>query len=61
MKQNWRNCVSIILTCFIFLVLFSKEKDGFFEEDNPSKKIVIVEEELENIDINNIGNLEDSA
>ena len=51
MKQNWRNCVSIILTCFIFLVLFSKEKDGFFEEDNPSKKIVIVEEELENIDI----------
>ena len=31
---------------------------GFFEEDNPSEKVVIVEEELNRVDINDIGNLQ---
>ena len=44
-------------TCFIFLVLFLKNR--FIEEDNPSEKVVIVEEELDGIHIDDIGNLED--
>ena len=31
---------------------------GFIEEDYPSEKVVIVEEELNRVDINDIGNLE---
>ena len=53
-----RRLRSQILTCFIFLVLFSK--NGFVKKSNPSEKNVIVEEELDCIDIDDIGNLEDS-
>ena len=48
-----------ILTCLIFLVLFSKNR-AFIEEDNPSEKNVIVEEGLDGVDIDDVGNLEDS-
>ena len=48
-----------ILTSLIFLVLFSKTR-AFIEEDNPSEKNVTVEERLDVIDIDDIGNLEDS-
>ena len=37
---------------------FQKNLHGFIEEDNPSEKFVIVEEELNGIDIDDIGNLE---
>ena len=38
----------------------SKENHGFIEEEvNPSVKVVMVEEELDGIDINGIGNLVD--
>ena len=47
------------LTCFIFQVLFSKKDHIFIEEDNPSEKVVILEEELNNVDINVFGKLED--
>ena len=47
------------LTRFIFQVLFSKKDHIFIEEDNPSEKVVILEEELNNVDINVFGKLED--
>ena len=53
-----RRLRSQILTCFIFLVLFLKiinVKKATLREKN-----VIVEKELDCIDINDIGNLEDS-
>ena len=37
-----------------------KKNYGFIQEGNPSEKVVIVEEELDGIDIDDIGNLEDS-
>ena len=54
---NSRRLCSQILTCYIFLALFSK-KSQFHR--NPSEKSVIVEEELDYIDIDDIGNVEDS-
>ena len=51
---------SQILTCFIFQVLFSKKNHCFIEKSNPSEKNVIVEEELDCIDIDDIGHLGDS-
>ena len=60
-KKQIRNKIDKIrfqtLTCFIFLLLFSK-KHGFIEEDKPSENIVIVEEELNRFDIDGIENLE---
>ena len=44
---------------FFSLVLFPKKSRAFIEEDNHSKKVVIVEEGLDGIDIDDIGNLED--
>ena len=44
-----------MLICFTCLVLFSKNR-AFIEENNPSEKVVIVEEELDGIDIDHIGN-----
>ena len=46
--------------CFIFLVLFSKKNHGFIQEGNPPTH-VIVEEELDGIDTDDIGNVEDST
>ena len=46
------------MTCFICLVYFQKTR-AFIEEDNPSEKVVIVEEGLDGIDIDDIGNSED--
>ena len=43
----------------MFLVLFSKKSHVLIEEDSPSEKIVIVEEELDGIDRDDVGNLED--
>ena len=48
------------MTCFIFLVLFSKKNHSFIVEGNPSKNVVIVEEELDGTDIDDFGNSEDS-
>ena len=45
-----------ILTCFIF----QNKNHGFIKEDNPLKKVVIAEENLDDIDIDDVGNLEDS-
>ena len=45
------------LTCFIFLVLFSKNH-GFIEEDETSEKVVTVEEKLNRFDIDGIENFE---
>ena len=45
-------------TSFIFLVLLKKNY-GLIEEDHTSEKIFIVEEELNGIDIDDIGNFED--
>ena len=53
-----RRLRSQTLTCFIFF-MFSKKNHGFLEEDNPSEKAVIIEEELNCVDIDDIGNLED--
>ena len=41
------------LSSFIF-----KQNQVFNEEDNPSQKVVIVDEELDDIDVNDIGYLE---
>ena len=49
-----RRLRSQILTCFIFLVLL------YFQNTFSLEKNVIVEEELDCIDIDDIGNLEDS-
>ena len=68
-KKQIRNKIDKIrfqtLTCFIFLLLFSKKKTkknkkkhGFIEEDKPSENIAIVEEELNRFDIDGIENLE---
>ena len=47
-----------LLTCFIFLVLFSKRKShSFIEKDKPSEKVVVAEEELNRFDIDGIENL----
>ena len=46
-----------ILTCFIFLVLFSKKTVSFTKE-TLQKNFVIVEEELDGIDIDDTGILD---
>ena len=43
----------------IFLILFQRNHVFIEEKGYSSEKIVIVEEELDGIDVNNIGNLED--
>ena len=45
---------------FHFSSFFFQKTGAFIEEDNPSEKNVIVEEGLDGIDIDDIGNLEDS-
>ena len=48
---------SHMLTCFIYLVLFSKKKNhSFIQEGNLSEKVVVVDEELDGIGINEDGN-----
>ena len=44
---------------FCFSCCIFKKNHGFIEEDNPSEKVVIVEEELNRVDIDDIGNLVD--
>ena len=58
--NTYGNKIEEILTCFTFLVLFSKKKLLFHRRRQPSEKVVIVDEELRGIDINDIENLEDS-
>ena len=53
-----RRVLSQILTCFIFIVLFSKYY-GFVKKTTPQKN-VIFEKELDCINRDDIGNLEDS-
>ena len=55
-----RRVLSQILTCFIFLVFFSKYY-GFVKKNHSSKKEVIFEKKLDCIDRDDIGNLEDSS
>ena len=45
-----------ILACLIFLVLLSKNPE-FIERGKSSEKVVTVEEELDGIDIDDIGSL----
>ena len=45
---------------FYFCSFFFQKTRSFIEEDNPSEKVVIVEEGLDGIDIDDIGSLEDS-
>ena len=54
-----RRVLSQILTCFIFVVLFLKYY-GFVKKSHSSKKKVIFEKEIDCIDRDDIGNLEDS-
>ena len=51
-----------ILICFLFsfFSFLLKKNHRFIPEDNPSEKVVLVEEELDGIDIVDIGNIEDS-
>ena len=39
--------------------IFKKKYHGFIEEHGSSEKVVIVKEELNSVDIDDIGNLED--
>ena len=57
MKQHRGGFADIYF--FVFLVLFSKTITFQLNKHNPSEKIVIVKEELDGIDIDDIGNLED--
>ena len=56
MKQNRGSGSQINL---FFLFYFQKIR-AFMRGDNPSEKVVIIEEGLDGIDIDDIGNLEDS-
>ena len=47
------------MTCFIFLFLIFLKSHGFIEDENPSEKIFITVEELNCVDIDDIGNLDD--
>ena len=47
------------MTCFIFLFLIFLKSHGFIEEENPSEKVFIIVEELNCVDIDDIGNLDD--
>ena len=53
-ETTFADIIFFYVSSFIF-----KENHVLIEEDNPSEKIVIVEEELENIDRDGNGNLED--
>ena len=57
-KKPRRLCL-LIRTCFIFLVLFSKNSQ-FHCRRQPFRKGCVVEDELDGIDLDDIGNLEDS-
>ena len=48
-------------TCFWFLQFYFQKTGAFIEEDKSSEKNVIVEQVLDGIDIDDIGNLEDSS
>ena len=50
-----------MLTCFIFVVLFSKKYHGFVEKGNSSENVFILEKELDGIAIDDIRNLEDTS
>ena len=50
-----------MLTCFIFVVLFSKKYHGFVEKGNSSENVFILEKELDGIAIDDIRNLEDAS
>ena len=46
------------MTCFIFLFLIFLKSHGFIEDKNPSEKVFIIAEELNCVDIDDIGNLD---
>ena len=54
-----KRLLSQISSFLYFTSFISKENHIFNEENNPSQKNVIVEEELDDIDIEDIGNLEE--
>ena len=45
---------------YLFSLVFKKKNHSFIQEGNLSEKVVVVDEELDGIDINEDGNLEDS-
>ena len=45
---------------YFFSLVFKKKNHSFIQEGNLSEKVAILEEELDGIDINENGNLEDS-
>ena len=45
---------------FYFSNFVFKKNHGLIQEGSPSEKVVTVEEKLDDIDIDDIGNLEDS-
>ena len=47
------------MTCFIFLFLIFLKSHGFIEDKNPSEKVFIIGEELNCVDIDDTGNLDD--
>ena len=55
-----RNYVADI-DSFYFSSFIFKKNHGFIQKGNPLEKVVIVEKELDGIDIDDIGNLEDSS
>ena len=57
-EKKLRRVLLQILTCFIFVVLFSKYY-GFVKKATLQKKFIF-EKELDRIDRDDIGNLEDS-
>ena len=59
-KIKSQRVYSQILTCFIFLILFSKILRFLKKSNTSENKNVIAEEELDCIDVDDFGNLEDS-
>ena len=58
-KKKIRRLRSQILTCLVFMILLSKQKYGFTGKGSPSENNVIAEEELDYIDVGDIGNFGD--
>ena len=51
-----KQIIVIVTTCSVSCFIF-KENFVFNEEDNPSQKVAIVDEELDDVDKDDIGNL----
>ena len=61
MKKKSRKLRSQILTCYIFQVLFSKKSWFYWKKTTLQENIAVFEEGLDCIDIDDVGNLENSS